>query len=186
MTEWTPLPDEAVTRLVDRAVQRDAEAFGALYDVYLQPVYRYLYYRIGNQTEAEDLCEQVFLKAWEAIDRFRWQGKPFAAWLYRLAHNALVDHLRTRKTAASLDDHLNVARADSEQWVLARLDAEELARAMVQITDEQQQVIVLKFMQGLENEEIARLMHKREGAIRALQLRGLLALRRILIAERER
>lgn len=172
--------------LVERAVRRDAEAFGALYDAYLDPIYRYLYYRLGNQSETEDLCEQVFLKAWQAIGRFRWQGKPFSAWLFRLAHNALVDHLRTRKPTLPLDEvHADSASADHD-WVSARLEAEELAAALARLTEEQRQVILLRFVSGLENAEIAEVMGKREGAVRALQLRGLQALRRILGEERSR
>lgn len=183
MDEWNPRSEENIKALVDRAIQRDAEAFGAVYDLYLDAVYRYLYYRLGSQTEAEDLTEQVFLKAWEAIHRFKWQGKPFAAWLYRLARNILIDHVRTRKSAVSLDDHMNLASPNSEAWIAQSLDAEELTKAIGQLTDEQQQVIVLKFLQGAENSEIAALMNKREGAIRALQLRALQALRRILVRE---
>lgn len=185
MPERSAAQDEAVTHLVDRAVQRDAEAFGALYDTYLGPIYRYLYYRLGNHAEAEDIGEQVFFKAWQAIDRFRWQDKPFSAWLYRLAHNAMVDHLRTRKHTETLDSPAVVVRAISEDWTSNQLDSDELARALGEITDEQRQVIILKFIEGLDNSEIAQVMDKREGAIRALQLRALISLRRVLTRERE-
>ncbi len=165
---------------MDLAVQRDAEAFGQLYDLYVGPIYRYLFYRLGDAAEAEDLAEAVFLKAWEAIHRFRWQGKPFLAWLYRMAHNALVDHMRTRRPADPLDLHLDRAQPAQEDELERGLTAEELARAISQLTEDQQQVIVLKFLEGLENAEIAAITGKNEGAIRALQLRALLALRRAL------
>jgi RNA polymerase sigma-70 factor (ECF subfamily) len=179
------VPDEpAVVALVDRAVAtRDQAAFGALYDRFLDRVYRYLYYRTGSQAEAEDLTEQVFLKAWEAIDRFRWQGRPFLAWLYRLAHNVHIDHVRRRRHTISLNDEERPIELASETATAAlaqRLDAELLARAVRKLTPEQQQVIILKFMDGFENAQIAQIMDKREGAIRALQLRALLSLRRIL------
>jgi RNA polymerase sigma-70 factor (ECF subfamily) len=184
-------PDEpAVVALVDRAVAtRDPAAFGALYDRFLDRVYRYLYYRTGSQAEAEDLTEQVFLKAWEAIDRFRWQGRPFQAWLYRLAHNVHIDHLRSKRQTISLNDEerpIELASEAATAELAQRLDADLLARAVRQLTPEQQQVIILRFLDGFENAQIAQIMNKREGAIRALQLRALLSLRRILDGQVER
>jgi len=87
-------PGEAiVVALVDRVVaSRDARAFGELYDLFVERIYKYLYCRASSHPDAEDLTEQVFLKAWEAIGGYRWQGRPFEAWLYRLAHNVYVDH----------------------------------------------------------------------------------------------
>ena len=128
-------------------------------------------------------AEQVFLKAWEAIGRYRWQGRPFLAWLYRLAHNTHIDHVRTQKPTTSLNnDDRPVELASSPRRVeLSRtLDADLLARALGQLTPEQQQVIVMKFIEGLDNEQIAASMDKREGAIRALQMRALMSLRRVL------
>lgn len=185
------LPDEpAVIALVDSAVAtRDQAAFGFLYDRYVDRVYRYLYYRSGNHTEAEDLTELVFLKAWEAIDRFQWQGRPFLAWLYRLAHNVLIDHVRSRRPTTTLDDaeHPIDPPSESASRDLARpLDADLLARAVCHLTDEQQQVIILKFIDGLDNEQIARVLDKREGSIRALQMRALQSLRRVLERQGER
>lgn len=178
--ETSASSEEEIRRLVDLAVQRDAEAFGQLYDLYLGPIYRYLFYRLGDAAEAEDLAEAVFLKAWEAIHRFRWQGKPFVAWLYRMAHNALIDYMRTRRPADSLDLHPDRAHPDREEELDRGVTAEEIAQAIGQLTEDQQQVVVLKFLEGLDNAEIAAITGKNEGAIRALQLRALLALRRAL------
>jgi RNA polymerase sigma-70 factor, ECF subfamily len=176
--------DPAVVALVNRVVaSRDSSAFGELYDLFIERVYRYLYFRTGSHPEAEDLTEQVFLKAWEAIGRYRWQGRPFLAWLYRLAHNTHIDHVRTHKPTTSLnnDDRPVELPSTSAQVELARtLDADLLARALGQLTPEQQQVIVMKFIEGLDNEHIAASMGKREGAIRALQMRALMSLRRVL------
>jgi RNA polymerase sigma-70 factor (ECF subfamily) len=170
--------------LVNRVVvSRDPAAFGELYDLFVERVYRYLYFRTGSHPEAEDLTEQVFLKAWEAIERYRWQGRPFLAWLYRLAHNTHIDHVRSQKPTTSLNnDERPVELASSAAAVeLTRaLDADLLARALGELTPEQQQVIVMKFLEGLDNEQIAQSMDKREGAIRALQMRGLMSLRRVL------
>ena len=176
--------DPRVVGLVNSVVvSRDSDAFGELYDLFVERVYRYLYFRTGSHPEAEDLTEQVFLKAWEAIGRYRWQGRPFLAWLYRLAHNAHIDHVRSQKPTTSLnnDDHPVELPSSAAAVELSRaLDADLLARALGELTPDQQQVIVMKFLEGLDNEQIAQNLAKREGAIRALQMRALMSLRRVL------
>ena len=175
--------------LVERARKRDQVAFAALYDQFLGPVYRYVFYRVGHRADAEDLSEQVFLQAWAAIDRFRWQNKPFLAWLYALAHNAVIDWRRRTKPAQSLDDDvypLDPESPSAAQAMTQWLDAELLAAAMSGLTPEQQQVINLKFIEGFDTAQVARLMAKREGTIRALQLRALRSLRRELERQGER
>jgi RNA polymerase sigma-70 factor, ECF subfamily len=175
--------DQHVVALVGRAVGRDQAAFTELYDLFLDHIYRYTYYRTGDRHDAEDLTEQVFLQAWAAIDRFRWQGKPFLAWLYAVAHNVVIDWRRRKVTNDSLDDGEHpievenpAAAREMSQWI----DAELLATAIKRLTPEQQQVINLKFLDGFDTETIARMMDKREGSIRALQLRALQSLRREL------
>lgn len=176
--------DPRVVALVNRVVgSRDANAFGELYDLFVERVYRYLYFRAGSHPEAEDLTEQVFLKAWEAIGRYRWQGRPFLAWLYRLAHNAHIDHVRSQKPTTSLnndDRPIELPSAAAAVELTRALDADLLGRALGELTPDQQQVIVMKFLEGLDNEQIAENMNKREGAIRALQMRALMSLRRVL------
>jgi RNA polymerase sigma-70 factor (ECF subfamily) len=176
--------DPKVVRLVNSVViSRDANAFGELYDLFVERVYRYLYFRTGSHPEAEDLTEQVFLKAWEAIGRYRWQGRPFLAWLYRLAHNAHIDHVRSQKPTTSLnndDRPIELPSAAAAVELTRALDADLLARALGELTPDQQQVIRMKFLEGLDNEQIAQSMDKREGAIRALQMRALMSLRRVL------
>jgi RNA polymerase sigma-70 factor, ECF subfamily len=176
--------DPRVVALVNRVVvSRDSNAFGELYDRFVERVYRYLYFRTGSHPEAEDLTEQVFLKAWEAIGRYRWQGRPFVAWLYRLAHNSHIDHVRTQRPTTSLTNDerpLELASPQAAVELARALDADLLSRALGELTVDQQQVIVMKFIDGLDNEQIAQSMDKREGAIRALQMRALSSLRRVL------
>ena len=187
-TAETPKPadandDAVVVALVERASGGDSLAFGDLYERYFDTVYRYLYFRIGTRPEAEDLAGVVFLKAWEAIPRFRWQGRPFIAWLYRVAHNVLVDHTRSKKNALSLNDDerpIDIPSDTASIEMSQRLDADLLAGAVSHLTPEQQQVIVLRFLEGRDNAQIAQIMDRREGAIRALQLRALQSLRRVL------
>ncbi len=180
------LPNEA--ELAQRASQYDQEAFAELYNAYVDKIYKYLYYKVGNPLDAEDLCEQVFLKAWEAIGRYAWCGHPFSSWLYRLAHNLVVDHYRTRRDTMPLNDMVMTAgeAIQVDNMLRQTLDAAELRQALSQLTPEQRQVIALKFIEGFDNAEIARMMHKKEGAIRALQYRALRSLQSILEAEEVR
>jgi RNA polymerase sigma-70 factor (ECF subfamily) len=171
--------------LAQRASQRDPDAFAALYNLYVEKIYKYVYYKVGDPCEAEDLCDQVFLKAWEAIGRYTWYGYPFSSWLYRLAHNLVVDHYRTRREILPLDDALLIREepVDPEAALARSLGAADLRRAIQRLTPEQRQVICFKFIEGYSNSEIAVMMQKKEGAIRALQYRALRSLQGILEAE---
>ena len=171
--------------LAQRASERDQTAFAELYNAYVEKIYKYIFYKVGNAVEAEDLCEQVFLKAWEAIGRYTWCGYPFSSWLYRLAHNLVVDHYRTRRESVPLHEVLTTSSEpeDPQDSLLQTLDAAELSDAISQLTDDQRQVISLKFIEGYENAEIAQMLNKKEGAIRALPYRALRSLLSILEAE---
>ena len=168
--------------LIQRAIKHDAEAFGELYQLNLKQIYRYIFYRVDSPTEAEDLTEQTFLKAWEAIGRFREQGVPFSAWLFRMAHNLVIDHHRTSHEALPLDDLIDAddGQPAPDDVVARRLDVQTLRNAIVRLTPEQQEVIILRFIQGMSHGEVAASMGKHEGAIRGLQHRALEALRELL------
>src|SRR5439155_10717156 len=120
------LDDEAY--LVARAVERDAAAFGRLYEAYLDRIFRYVYFRVGSTSDAEDLTEQVFLKAWEAIDRYQPRGTPFTAWLYRLAHNLVIDYYRSRRPTTPLEEIVDTEElgVDVIATVEDLIDAEEV------------------------------------------------------------
>ena len=174
--------------LAQRASKRDPQAFAELYNAYVDKIYKYIFYKVGSSEDAEDLCEQVFLKAWEAIGRYTWCGYPFSSWLYKLAHNLVVDHYRTRKEATPLNSILATPAepADPHNMYARTLDADEIAGAIVQLTPEQRQVISLKFIEGYDNSEIALMMNRKESAIRALQYRALRSLQAILAEQDER
>jgi len=175
--------DPQIISLLERAVARDQAAFAELYDRYVDQVYRYVYFRTANSADAEDLTEQVFLQAWAKIDRFHWQGKPFQAWLYRVAHNVVIDWRRRAVPNQSLDDGehpIELECASAARTMAAWIDADLLAGAIKRLTPDQQQVITLKFLNGFDTASVARIMDKREGTIRALQLRALHSLRREL------
>lgn len=172
-----PLPNER--QLVLQAQAGNSEAFGQLYDAYMERIYRFVYFRVEDQQTAEDITSQVFLKAWSNLDRFSFSRTPYLAWLYTIAHNAVIDHYRTRKVTTALDD-VQLAQQDHAEAVENDIDLssemKSIKEALAMLTDEQQKVLTLKFIEGMSNHEIARHLGKREGAIRALQMRGLQAL----------
>jgi len=174
--------------LIQRAISRDADAFGKLYDMYVDRVYRHLYYRVGNVADAEDLTQQVFLKAWQAIDRYKKTASPFVAWLMTISHNLVVDFYRARKDKAYLDAEVvaDDLASSPEQVAEAHFDQRQLRRAILQLHGEQQQVVLLRFVEGFRHAEIASLLGKSEGAIRVVLHRALARLRQILERERER
>jgi RNA polymerase sigma-70 factor (ECF subfamily) len=171
-----PLPEEA--RLVDRAKSGDAEAFAKLYDAYVERVSRFIYFRVSEDGDMEDLVSQVFLKAWENLDRYRSGSSPFVAWLYTIARNLVIDHYRMKKHTLPLEEALRLP-ADMDlldEQAQIRLDLEALRDALRFLSADQQQALVLKYIAGLPNESIAKVMNKQEGTIRGLQMRGLQAL----------
>jgi RNA polymerase sigma-70 factor (ECF subfamily) len=172
-----PLADER--QLVLKAQDGDAEAFGRIYDGYVERIYRFVFFRVDDQQTAEDLTSQVFLKAWSNLDRFEFTRTPYIAWLYTIAHNTVIDHYRTRKVTTALED-VQLSQPDDAEAVENQIDLtvemKMIKVAMQSLTEDQQQVLHLRFIEGMSNTEIAQQLGKREGAIRALQMRGLQAL----------
>jgi RNA polymerase sigma-70 factor (ECF subfamily) len=168
-------------RLVEEAQASSEEAWARIYDDHYVKIFGYCYIRTGNRTAAEDLASDVFLEALRGIHRYRYRGVPISAWLYRIAHNLTADFLRhrTRRPTVSLgseprNDRLHLA--DAADGSAIRLD---LQVAIKQLTEDQQQVILLRFFQGLSHEETAAIMQRRSGAVRVLQNRALSALRKV-------
>ncbi|TMF73524.1 MAG: RNA polymerase sigma factor [Chloroflexi bacterium] len=170
-----------------RAGKGDAAAFGALYDRYVEAVYRYVFYRVRNDADAEDLVSDVFMRALRAIPRYE-PRVAFLAWLYRIARNAVIDRARRSRTQISFEDalaHPNVDQVvEPDATILALSDKEAVRDALAKLTPLQQEVIVLRFVEGYSTHEIADLVGKREGTVRGIQFRALEALR-TLIPSRE-
>jgi RNA polymerase sigma-70 factor (ECF subfamily) len=180
MANGTPGKTE-VPALVERAVGGSFGAFGELYSIFLDQIYRYVFYQVKDRMTAEDLTEEIFLKAWEAMGKFQQKRVPFSAWLYRIAHNHVIDYFRTRRQHVALEDVEPAADDNPEQRAEERIVQQELAEVISYLPPQQRQVIILKFIEGLDNEEIAQIMRKRQGAIRMLQMRALTALRQRLM-----
>ncbi len=179
---FRPIDRQLEQALVQDAQAGDSEAFARLYERLLDPVYRYIYFRVTDDAIAEDLTSKVFLSAWQNIGRYKAGGSPFMAWLYTIAHNAVIDHYRTHKQTAPLDEIVSLASDEPapDEQLQDRLRAEALRRALQLLTSGQREVITLKLVDGLSTEEIAVRLGKRPGAVRALQMRALQALSRIL------
>jgi len=174
-------------QLVDAARALREEAWAEIYRRHAEQVYSYIYFRLGDQHTAEDLSADVFVKAIAGIKSYTYRGTPLLAWLYRIAHNVTADY---RKSAARRMQH---QATDAAEEIEERVDAlrllderSDMLSAIRALTEDQQQVIVLRFYQGLSNAEVARVMGKPEGAVKALQSRGLRSLRRILGHDEQR
>ena len=166
--------DDAERAWVEQARSGDSTAVGYLYERYVDRIYRYVLLKIGDPHEAEDLTGQVFVRMIEAISGFQWQGASFQSWLYRIAHNLVVDHLRqrTRRPQVALDPLEGTLLADGDDpysWAEAAEYRDHLRGALARLTDLQAQVIALKFGGGLSNAEVGRVLGRSEGAVKALQ-----------------
>lgn len=172
--------------LATRAVAGDAEAFGALYDRYVDAVYRYVYYRVRNEADAEDVTSEVFMKALRAMPRYQ-PRQPFLAWLYRIARNTLIDRLRRLRPQVGFEDALEHPGADRVVDPDTRLDrlSDSLAlrAAIARLTPLQQDVIILRYLEGLDTKEIGRIVGRRDGTVRGIEFRALGTLRHLLPRE---
>ena len=168
--------------LVQRAQRHDREAFARLYEEYFDKIYRYIALKTGNRVEAEDMTQQVFIKALNSISSYKWKGSPFSAWLFRIAHNQMVDYLRkkTRQATVSLDESSVAARDNPQTTTEKKMNIEQLAIATRELTAAQQEVILLRFSGELPIAQVASIMGKSEGAVKALQHSAIVALRKIM------
>lgn len=176
------IDDATIERLVREAQAGDPWAFGQIFDAYHGPIHRYVASRIRNLPDAEDLTQLIFVKALEALPRYEARGIPFGGWLFRLARNTVIDHVRTTRQHADLGAARDRASLDAAPDVVAlrRLDYDEVAVALASLTAEQLEVIRLRFFAGLSAREAAIAMDKQEGTIRGLQFRAIATLRRAL------
>ena len=169
--------------LAVRASRGEAAAFGALYDRHVAAIYRYVYYRVRDDAEAEDLTSDVFMRALKAMPRYE-PRQAFLAWLYRIARNAVIDRARRGNRQVSFEDALQHPDADRvvdpTVELMAHSDSQVLRDAMAKLTPLQQEVVVLRFLEGYSTEEIARIVGKRAGTVRGIQFRAIGALRQLI------
>jgi RNA polymerase sigma-70 factor (ECF subfamily) len=172
--------DEEELELIEQA-KTNPEAFGTLYERYVDRIYSYIYYRVGNNTEAEDLTARVFHRVLKALPRYTDRGAPFVSWLYRIAHNLVANHHRdqSRRPATPLDElPLTSPSRDLPDQVVERQDEERwLWKVINDLHEDRRELLVLKFNEGLSNAQIGEIMGRTEGAIKSLYHRTLVTLR---------
>ena len=178
------ISDVTEEELLNSAATFDEAALGELYDRYESRIYSYIYRRTGDNTLAEDLTAQVFLKMLEAIRNGKGWHSSFSGWLYRIAHNAVIDYYRQRdrQQQSDLEEAMGVVSSDHNPVVIAEanMNATRLRAAIARLTDEQAEVISLRFLEGYSISEVSTMMDKTEGSIKALQYRAVATLRQLL------
>ncbi|MBI5754464.1 sigma-70 family RNA polymerase sigma factor [Candidatus Peregrinibacteria bacterium] len=172
-----------IEKFVHLAQKGDQEAFAKIYDIFVDQIYRYVYYRVQG-ADVEDIVETVFLKVWENIRQYKPQKKSFSAWLFRIAHNLVVDHYRAYKD--KIFDELSSDLPDQSRQhnpirsAQSSFDNLVLKKALVKVKKQYREIILHKFINELSNSEIAEILGKSEGSLRILQFRALKALRKEL------
>ena len=172
-----------VEKLVVQAVNGNTDAFGELYIIFVEKIYRYIFYHVKSKTTAEDITGEVFLKAWRAISSCRGKENTFSSWLYRIAHNQMIDEIRKRQRRPFLELENIENISDSESSVEGYLEQQELLEVVDCLPPNQRRLIILKFIEGMDNREIANILGKSEGALRVMQMRALSTLKKELSKE---
>ncbi len=166
---------------LNRAIQGDHEAFGLLYEQYVERIFNYVYYRTGNQHDAEDLTAKVFFRAMRRIPQYQERGLPVSAWLYRIAHNLVANWHRDRgrRPEISLDEGVaSIPHSEHPEATLLQLEEQDHLLSIIRdLPSERQQLIILKFVEHMSNAEIGQIMGRTEGAVKSLYHRTLLSLR---------
>jgi RNA polymerase sigma-70 factor (ECF subfamily) len=169
--------------LIEKAQNGDSECFGKLYDHYLPKIYRFVLIKVNNREITEDLVHEVFMSAWQSIGRYRHKGFPFSSWLYQIARNQVIDHYRVKKNHANLDE-IDEEKIKVDNALGEKLDNlfswEKVQGAIKRLSHDQQDVLIMRFVEGLSHREIAASMKKSEGAVRIIQHRAINELKSIL------
>ena len=175
-----PAEAEGVDELAAAAANGSVEAVGRLYDELVGPIYRYVAVRVRRREDAEDLTQLVFERIVGSLPRYRHQGRPFEAWAFRIARNAVIDHVRRERSHEPLDDgHHQAIQGDGLEAISLRdEEIRELRRAIALLTPDQQEALALRFAAGLSAEEAAQVMGRRAGTVRGLTFRAIATLRR--------
>lgn len=169
--------------LISTAKKGDRDAFGRLYGHYHPAIYRFVVAKVSFRHEAEDITHEVFLKAWKSLPSYKEKGFPFSSWLYRIARNRVIDHYRTKKSDSDIDnvsDEFVRIVDDIEESIDHLIDFERVKEKLNQLSSDQQDVLILKFVEDMEIAEIAGILNKKEGAIRIIQHRALNKLKELL------
>lgn len=174
---------EGEEKLIKDIQGGETRFFGQLYDYYLPKIYRFIFLKVGQKAESEDIAHDVFISAWQNLGTYSPKGFPFSSWLYHIARNKVIDYYRLKKPSAhleDLDDNFVKVASNVEKLFDANLDLEKVKAAIQKLTPEQQDVIIMKFVEDLSHQEIAVALNKSEGAVRLLQHRAINNLKNLL------
>jgi RNA polymerase sigma-70 factor, ECF subfamily len=174
--------DERELAIIKRATDGDMDAYGELYSLFVDRIYRYVFYQVKDKMLAEDITEDIFVKAWKVIKNCRGREETFSAWLYRVAHNQVVDVIRKNHRFVSLEGIEISDGRDPAEEADKRLAWQSVMEIVALLPEPQKQLILLKFLNDADNIEISKIMGRGLGAVRALQMRALDNLRRKLSA----
>src|SRR3954447_3527909 len=177
----TAVAERQMEELVARAQAGDRNALEELYLEHFDRIYSYLHMTVGNRHDAEDLTTQTFLRMLESIGKFRWGSAPFSAWLFRIAHNLAMDHFRSRRRwqpEEEVPEPAGAVESSAEEAAMKMLSSESMFDLIESLSDEQRQVLILKFVFDFSNQEAATVLDKTEGAIKSLQHRALASLQK--------
>ena len=170
-----------VRQLVERAQRGEREALEELYLLHFDRIYSYLHMSVGNRHDAEDLTTQTFLKMLESIKKFRWRAAPFSAWLFRIAHNLAMDHFRATRRwqpEENVPEQPGEEEPSAEAQALQSIGRQSMLELIENLSEEQQQVLTLKFVFNFPNSDVATILGKTEGAVKSLQHRALVSLQK--------
>ncbi len=178
------IPD--LSKWVEMAQGGDSQAFAQVYDALVKPIYRYIYYRVEDSI-AEDLTEETFLKIWQNLGKYKKGTTPFASWAFRIAHNLVVDYYRKNQSTDEISEELPDPHDHSapDRQANLKLTQVRLRKIIRKLPDNYQQVIILKYINDLDNRQIAEATGKTEGAVRIIQFRALEQLRGLMSAEKD-
>ena len=180
------LSEQEVESLVELARNGNTEAFGRIYDFFADRIYRHIYYRTGKVEDAQDLTQEVFAKAWQVLPKYKKTATPLLGWLFTISHNRIIDYYRTKKDHAYLDSEMEIPAGgiSPEEYTESRFTQQQIRRAILQLPEDQQQVIMMTFIEGYGYTETAAALNKSEGNIRVMVHRALKKMQEILIREK--
>ena len=172
-------------KLIKDAIEGKASAFGSLYDKYHGKIYRFVYLKVSHREEAEDLTHQVFLNAWLNISKYEFKGLPFSSWIYQIARNQVIDHYRTKKPTIDLEiiEDIHISASTLEKDAEMNLELDAIRKALLKLNQEQQDIIIMRFVEDLSPKEISAALGKPESTIRVLQHRAIQNLKKIISKE---
>jgi RNA polymerase sigma-70 factor, ECF subfamily len=179
-SETTKSQEPIIAGLVRKVINGDVEAYGQLYDVCFDRIYRYIFNQVGDQMLAEDIAEEVFFKVWKSIKSCKGKERTFIPWLYRIAHNQTIDTLRRTTPHLTLDETNLPEDSDPAEIAESSLEWQQVLQVIAGLPEEQRRIIILKFLDGSDNSEIEKITGKQQGAIRVLQMRALMNIKKRL------